>query len=101
MIKLRMISPSICSENFNASQGQARLAPFSNLKLELEGLVNVVMGLRFVCYGLDSPAHLITIRTTNQTKQYLITYVKVLIVSLLKRLRRRGLADFDNIRARF
>ncbi len=62
---------------FNASQGPARLAPFSNLKLKLEGLVNVVMGLRLVCFGLDSPAHLITIRTTNQTKHYLITYVKV------------------------
>ncbi len=31
-----------------------------------------MVGLRLVCDGLDSPAHLITLRTTNQTKQYLI-----------------------------
>ena len=45
--------------------------PFSNLKRELDGLMVV---LRLICDELDSPAHLITLQTTNLTKQleYLI-----------------------------
>ena len=57
-------------KNHNASHGPDR-QPFSNLKIELDGLMTV---LRLVCHGLDSPAHLVILQTTDLTKQleYLI-----------------------------